>query len=220
VEEVADLDFVRASGVDFVQGFLIAHPAEPWSQPERDIVARLATTAADSDADQPAGSPRERLAAVLARANRWHDVDQVLGLMAITLAVDGIYLSRFEPVERYVTLVAAHGRHVDYDIPYPLTEYPTTAQVIDRVEPRAVSARDPAADPHEVELLLNSGMSSGLLYPVVCEGECIGLLEIYSRRNRDWTSQEEQYLAHVMESLGTTMARLGARATPELRSHR
>jgi len=220
VEELADLDFVRASGVDFVQGFLIAHPAEPWGQPERDIVARLATAAPDSGADQPAGSPRERLAAVLARANRWHDVDQVLGLMAITLAVDGIYLSRFEPVERYVTLVAAHGRHVDYDIPYPLTEYPTTAQVIDRMEPRAVSARDPAADPHEVELLLNSGMSSGLLYPVVCEGECIGLLEIYSRRNRDWTPQEEQYLAHVMESLGTTMARLGARTTPESRSHR
>ena len=136
--------------------------------------------------------------------------------MAITLAVDRIYLSRFHPVERYVTLVAAHGR-ADYDIPYPLSEYPTTAQVIDGIELRAVSVRDPAADPHEVELLLNEGMATGLLHPVTCDGECIGLLEIYSRRDRDWTPQEQQYLAHVADSLGATMARLGSRATPDSR---
>jgi diguanylate cyclase (GGDEF)-like protein/PAS domain S-box-containing protein len=217
VEDRADLDFVRASGVDFVQGFLVARPAEPWSQPERDVVEQLVTASADSDATQPAGSPRERLTAVLARAARWHDVDQVLGLIAITLAVDKIYLSRFEPVERYVTLVAAHGRAEYYDIPYPLTEYPMTAEVIDRMESRSVSVRDPAADPHEVELLLNEGMLAGLLYPVLCDGDCIGLLEIYSRRDRKWTPQEEHYLAHVVDSLGTTMARLGTRATPDSR---
>ncbi len=155
---------------------------------------------------------------MLARAARWHDVDQVLGLIAITLAVDRIYLSRFHPVQRYVTLVAAHGR-ADYDIPYPLSEYPTTEQVIDGMEPRAVSVRDPAADPHEVELLLNEGMATGLLHPVSCDGECIGLLEIYSRRDRDWTPQEQQYLAHIVDRLGTTMARLGSRATPDSRSH-
>jgi diguanylate cyclase (GGDEF)-like protein/PAS domain S-box-containing protein len=220
IEDPADLEFVQASGVDFVQGFLIARPAEPWGEPEKDIVERLVTTAADSDGAQPAGSPRERLAAVLARAARWHDVDQVLGLIAITLAVDRIYLSRFEAVERYVTMVAAHGRTDYYDVPYPLAEYPTTAQVIDRVEPRAVSVRDPAADPHEVELLLNEGMTAGLLYPVLCDGDCVGLLEIYSRRERNWTQHEEQYLAHVVDNLGTTMARLGTRAAPDTRSHR
>ncbi len=217
VEEKADLEFVRASGVDFVQGFLLAHPAEPWSQPEAEAIERLIRRAADPEVAQPAGSPRERLAAVLARAARWHDVDQVLGLIAITLAVDRVYLSRFHPVERYVTLVAAHGR-ADYDIPYPLSEYPTTAQVIEGMEPRAVSVRDPAADPHEVELLLNEGMASGLLHPVGGEAECIGLLEIYSRRDRDWTPQEKRYLAHIVDSLGATMARLGSRATPDSRS--
>jgi diguanylate cyclase (GGDEF)-like protein/PAS domain S-box-containing protein len=210
VEELADLEFVRASGVDFVQGFLLAHPAEPWSEPGHDVIERLVRAGADPEVAQPVGSPRERLAAVLARAARWHDVDQVLGLIAITLAVDRIYLSRFQPAERYVTLVAAHGR-ADYDIPYPLSEYPTTAQVIDKAEPRAVSVRDPAADPHEVELLLNEGMATGLLHPVTCDGECIGLLEIYSRRDRDWTPQEKQYLAHIVDSLGATMARLGKR---------
>jgi GAF domain-containing protein len=210
VAELADLEFVRASGVDFVQGFLLAHPAEPWSEPGHDVIERLVRAGADPEVAQPVGSPRERLAAVLARAARWHDVDQVLGLIAITLAVDRIYLSRFQPAERYVTLVAAHGR-ADYDIPYPLSEYPTTAQVIDKAEPRAVSVRDPAADPHEVELLLNEGMATGLLHPVTCDGECIGLLEIYLRRDRDWTPQEKQYLAHIVDSLGATMARLGKR---------
>jgi len=217
VEDRADLDFVRASGVDFVQGFLLARPAEPWCKPEDTVVERLIRTAADPEVAEPAGSPRERLSAVLARAARWHDVDQVLGLMAITLAVDRIYLSRYLPTERYVTLVAAHGR-ADYDIPYPLSEYPTTAQVIDEIELRAVSVGDAAADPHEVELLLNEGMVTGLMHPVTCEGECIGLLEIHSRRDRDWTPQEKQYLAHVADSLGETMARLGNRSTPDTRS--
>lgn len=216
VEERADLEFVRASGVDFVQGFLLARPAEPWSEPDDAVMERIIRAAADSEVAEPAGSPRERLAAVLARAGRWHDVDQVLGLMAITLAVDRIYLSRLHPVERYVTLVAAHGR-ADYDIPYPLSEYPTTAQVIDEIEVRAVSVRDPAADPHEVELLLNEGMVTGLLHPVTCDGECIGLLEIFSRRERDWTPQEQLYLAHVADSLGATMARLGNRAAADVR---
>ena len=216
VEEQADLDFVRASGVDFVQGFLLARPAEPWNEPDDAVIEQLIRTAADPEGAQPAGSPRERLSAVLARTAQWHDVDQVLGLMAITLAVDRIYLSRFHPVERYVTLVASHGR-ADYDIPYPLSEYPTTAEVIDKTELRAVSVRDPAADPHEVELLLNEGLATGLLHPVCSDGECVGLLEIHSRRDRDWTPQEEQYLAHVADSLGATMARLGNRATPDTR---
>jgi GAF domain-containing protein len=216
VEERSDLEFVRASGVDFVQGFLLAHPAEPWSEPENEVIERLLRTEPDLQVAQPA-SPRERLAAVLARAARWHDVDQVLGLIAITLAVDRIYLSDFHPLERYVTLVAAHGR-ADYGIPYPLNEYPTTAQVIDEIEARAVSVRDPAADPHEVELLLNEGMATGLLHPITRDGECIGLLEIYSRRDRDWTPQEKQYLASIVDSLGATMERLGSRATSDPRS--
>ena len=118
-----------------------------------------------------------------------------------------------------MTLVAAHGR-ADYDIPYPLSEYPTTAQVIDKIELRAVSVRDPAADPHEVELLLNEGMATGLLHPVCCDGECIGLLEIHSRRDRDWTPQEEQFSPTSPTASETTMARLGNRATPRTtRSH-
>ena len=63
-------------------------------------------------------------------------------------------------------------------------------------------------------------MVNGLLYPVMCDGECIGLLEIYSRRYRDWTPHEEYYLAHIVYSLGTTMARLGTRAAPDSRSAR
>jgi GAF domain-containing protein len=80
-----------------------------------------------------------------------------------------------------------------------------------------VSVRDPAADPGEVELLLNEGMAAGLMYPVLCDGDCNGLLEIYSRRDRKWTPHELEYLAHVVDNLGATMARLGTRALPDSR---
>ena len=215
VERHEDLEFAQATGVDFVQGYLLARPAAPWNAPDQEEVERLLASGAEAGIAPPAGSPRERLAAVLARAEGWREVDQALGIAAITLAVERIYLSRFHPVERYVTLVAAHG-NAEYDIPYPLSEYPLTALVIDELEPRQVSVHDPAADPHEAELLLAEGMATGLLHPVVHEGACVGLLEIYSRREREWTEQEQLYLSHVADQLGETMARLGARA-PESR---
>jgi diguanylate cyclase (GGDEF)-like protein len=211
VERHEDLEFARATGVDLVQGYLLARPGEPWNAPDEAEVERLLAAGAEAGIARPAGSARERLAAVLARAESWREVDHALGIAAITLAVERIYLSRFHPVERYVTLVAAHG-HAQYDIPYPLSEYPVTAQVIDELEPRHVDVHDPAADPHEVELLLTEGMATGLLHPVVHEGACVGLLEISSRREREWTEQELLYLSHVADRLGETMARLGARA--------
>ncbi len=56
VEDRADLEFVRASGVDFVQGFLLAHPAEPWSRPENDVIEQLGRTGVDPEVAEPAGS--------------------------------------------------------------------------------------------------------------------------------------------------------------------
>jgi diguanylate cyclase (GGDEF)-like protein/PAS domain S-box-containing protein len=209
VEEHAELEFARAAGVDFVQGFLVAAPAGPWLVPDVSITNQIAHTGGPRSAG-PAGSPRERLGAVLARAKHWHEVDQVLGLVAVMLAVEEVYLSRFDPEGEYVTLVAAHGR-AEYDIPYPLSEYPTTAEVVRELRPRRVSTSDPGADPHEIELLLNEGMTNGLLYPVTNDGECIGLLEIYARREREWTSQEERYLSYVADRLGEAMPRLGLR---------
>ena len=215
VERQEDLEFAQATGVDFVQGYLLARPAAPWNAPDEAEVERLLALGAEAGIAAPAGSPRERLAAVLARAGDWREVDQALGIAAITLAVERIYLSRFHPVERYVTLVAGHGS-AEYDIPYPLIEYPLTARVIDHLEPREVIVNDPAADPHEAELLLAEGMASSLLHPVVHDGACVGLLEIYSRHEREWTEQEQLYLSHLADQLGETMDRLGARA-PESR---
>jgi diguanylate cyclase (GGDEF)-like protein len=211
VERHEDLEFAQATGIDFVQGYLLARPGGPWSVPDEAEVERLLAAGAEVGTWPPAGSPRERLAAVLARAAGWREVDQALGIAAITLAVERIYLSRFHPVERFVTLVAAHG-HAEYDIPYPLSEYPLTARVVDELEPHEISVHDPAADPHEAELLLAEGMTTGLLHPVVHEGTCVALLEIYSRREREWTEQEQLYLSHVADQLGETMARLGPRA--------
>jgi len=210
VERHEDLEFAQATGIDFVQGYLFARPASPWSTPDEAEVERMLASGAEAGIAPPAGSPRERLAAVLARADGWREVDQGLGIAAITLAVERIYLSRFHPVERYVTLVAAHGKGA-YDIPYPLSEYPLTADVIDEMEPRQVHVRDPGAEPHEAELLLAEGVATCFLNPVVHEGACVGLLETYSRHEREWTEQEQLYLTHLAHELGATMGRLGAR---------
>jgi len=206
VEERGDLDLIIAAGVDHAQGFLFASPAEPWISADG-LHARVSSSASGLEPAQAARTPRDRLALMLSSASRWEDVDAVLTLIAMTLAANQAYLSRLDPRGSYVVLVAAHGQPA-YDMPYPLAEYPTSAAVLESGVPRRVSIHDPAADPREVELLIAEGMVTALLHPVRADGETVGLLEIYSAQEREWTPEEHDYLEFVSGHLGGVLTRL------------
>ena len=76
------------------------------------------------------------------------------------------------------------------------------------------SAGDPAADPREVELLLQLGQRSMLMVPVVHGGVSRGVIEATSREERAWTRTEinrariiANQFASVIESLDDPGAR-------------
>ncbi len=202
IEGRGDLDFAVGAGIEYVQGYLLARPGAPW-------VEDLGTPLTGSNRlDMPSvRTPRERLAAMLASATSWRDVDAVLALVAMTVGADQAYLSRLEPRGNYVVLVAAHGQPA-YDMPYPLAEYPTTRAVLDTGEAQALSTLDPAIDPTEAELLIAEDMVTALLLPVRDKRESIGLLEISSSQQRSWSPEDLDYLTFVSEHLAGALARL------------
>jgi diguanylate cyclase (GGDEF)-like protein len=202
IEGRGDLDFAVGAGIEYVQGYLLARPGAPW-------VEDLSTPLTGSNRlDMPSvRTSRERLAAMLADAPSWRDVDAVLALVAMTVGADQAYLSRLEPRGNYVVLVAAHGQPA-YDMPYPLAEYPTTRAVLDSGVPQALSILDPEIDPNEAELLIAEDMVTALLLPVREQRESIGLLEISSSQQRSWSPEDLDYLAFVSEHLAGALSRL------------
>ena len=212
VEEGRDLDFITGAGIDYVQGFLLARPGLPWI-----AVKSLGATHASHQPPAP-HTPRERLVGMLESAARWEDVDAVLALVAMTVGAEQAYLSRFEPAENYVLLVAAHG-DATFDMPYPLAEYPTSAAVLETGRPREVSIHDPHADSAESELLIAEGMAMAFLQPVQVRGESVGLLELYASRQREWSSEERDYLQFVSAHLGTALERMQQSRSLAPRAH-
>jgi diguanylate cyclase (GGDEF)-like protein len=202
IESRGDLDFAQAAGIDYAQGYLLAKPAEPWVQS-----LGVAMNSANRSALPGVRTSRERLAAMIAHALSWRDIDAVLALVAMTVGADQAYLSRLEPLGSYVVLVAAHGEPA-YDMPYPLSEYPTTKAVLDSGKAQALSINDPATDPSEAELLIAEGMVTALLLAVQLSGESIGLLEISSSQQRAWSPEDLDYLAFVSQHLAGALSRL------------
>ena len=202
IEDRSDLDFAVATGIDYAQGYLLAKPGAAW-------VEQLDThlPASDKSRMPSTRTPRERLAAMLAGATSWRDVDAVLALAAMAVGADQAYLSRLEPRGSYLVLVAAHGQPA-YDMPYPLAEYPTTAAILESGQAEGLSIYDPAVDPREAEILIAEGMVSALLVPVQDRHESIGLLEITSSQQREWSPEDRGYLDFVSVQLGSALTRL------------
>jgi GAF domain-containing protein len=73
-----------------------------------------------------------------------------------------------------------------------------------------VMARDPHADPAEVELLRAQGIASMLMVPILYGGLTVGLLEAYATEERPW-SRGQIYRARIIAyQVGAVLQRLGA----------
>jgi hypothetical protein len=62
---------------------------------------------------------------------------------------------------------------------YLITDFPVTADVLDRVEPRTVSLLEADADASEASVLEELGFDSVLMLPLVLEGTSWALVELY-----------------------------------------
>jgi len=209
VENPRDLESVRELGVTYAQGHLLGRPASGWEVEMRQIAEALALAGDPSEAleGREAEASYARITQLLAVATSWQEVDDVLALLTLTLAADMAYLSRVDEEGGYLLLLAARGKP-NYDVPYPIGDYPTTAEVLESRVPYEVRTSDPGADPREVEFLLAEGMRSGLLYPVVHGGRSVGLLEVFCDGERHWTIDELAGVGSVCEQLGEVMHRI------------
>src|SRR5215212_3554549 len=63
---------------------------------------------------------------------------------------------------------------------YLLTDYPITAEVLERVEPRLVTLLGPDPDPDEAKVLRQMGFDSLLMLPLVVGDVSWALVEVYA----------------------------------------
>jgi len=85
---------------------------------------------------------------------------------------------------------------------YRIADFPLTAEVLRRGEPRAVSFADGDVDPSEAFILRDLGMSALLMLPLQVRGKAWGLIELYEMRLRRFAEEDiavAQFLAAQAE---------------------
>ena len=222
VESSEDLIAIADLDVGWAQGYAVGAPAAPWA-PVGPIAAELCRSAA-ADALQAtpgAGWARigagdrllENLSARLASARTRSDLRDALGLIAAALNADVVSVSRWRPEAGTIETLAENSAEPPNET-FQVRRFPLTARVLRERIATQVLVGDPAADPREVELLLQRGQRSMLMVPVVHGGVSRGVIEATSREERAWTRTEinrariiANQFASVIESLDDAGAR-------------
>ncbi len=102
------------------------------------------------------------------------------GSLVDALDADACAVSRvLGDVLLFVTQSSRDGRSLALGQGFLVSEYPQTADVLERGEPRSVCVDDPRADPRELQLLQELGYSALLMLPLELRGETWGLVEVY-----------------------------------------
>jgi GAF domain-containing protein len=92
---------------------------------------------------------------------------------------------------------------------YLLSDYPLTQEVLERLEPRAVAAADPDADPAEAALLRNLGFESLLMAPLPVRGQAWALVEVYGDGGRTFSEADEERIVRLLAAAGDQLEQLG-----------
>ncbi|HXG75278.1 MAG TPA: diguanylate cyclase [Gaiellaceae bacterium] len=126
---------------------------------------------------------------------------------SVSRLVDGHLVDAIEHALREVKLAG--------DQAYALADYPLTAEVLGRREPRTVSTMDPHADEAEVRLLRELGLNALLMVPVVTERGPWGLVEVYDMRLRRFTDDDVALARFVVSAAERRLAALERAASRE-----
>jgi GAF domain-containing protein len=88
-----------------------------------------------------------------------------------------------------------------------LSDYPLTREVIEQLQPRIVALDEPDADPSEVALLVELGYEALLMLPLVANGECWGLVEVYGTDGRRFDASDIHRVEPVLDRAAALFAR-------------
>jgi len=198
IESYEDLEVLANLDVPCGQGYAIGRPAPPWSRVAPPAAETCRSAFAKALISSPGGeSPTisagdrrlEHLSGRLANARSKRDLFSALDLIAGELHADKVVLSQWHSAIGAVETLAESGDQTDDGL-YSVDDYPGTKVVLERQEAAQVLAGDPRADRAEVRLLLEQDYHSLLMVPVINRGECLGIVEAMSERERPWTRTE------------------------------
>ena len=120
---------------------------------------------------------------------------------AISRVVGDVLIQVAERTLDETTLALGHG--------FLIPDFPLTKAVLDEGVPRVVSVLDDDAEPSESDLLRQLGLDSLLMLPLVCEGQCWGLAEIYVNGRR-FGEEDIEAAEPLAEAFGERLAVLPA----------
>ncbi|MBN1659743.1 MAG: GAF domain-containing protein [Anaerolineae bacterium] len=129
------------------------------------------------------------------------DMDKVAVITAqhITTALEaqGCAISLWYPdQDELITLLDYSSKPLEWQgekpgTVYRIEHYPASQHVLTRREPLAVQADDPIADPEECRWMVQQGVASVLMVPMVVRDKVVGLLELMETEHpRDFTATE------------------------------
>jgi GAF domain-containing protein len=119
----------------------------------------------------------------------------VLNMLSVELveAIDADACAISRTIGDVLIMVAEHvppGRTLLHGQGYLVSDYPQTAEVLQTLEPRALTLDDDGVDEAEASVLREQGFASLLMVPLLVNGGTWGLAEIYRLDPRPFTSEE------------------------------
>jgi diguanylate cyclase (GGDEF)-like protein len=217
VEEEAELLALADLDVTCAQGFVIAHPAAGWTEPQRSAAAVCLAAYHDlvsgSIAAHSAPGADRQIEHLSAQLSTVTDLDGLVGCLALAaelLHADEVSVSSLDGSGRYVETIAQNGRYLAGR--YALADFPATALVLADQVLKHVSIHDPDSDSAEREQLVREGHAGLLMAPLLSDGRSVGLLEVYTASGRPWTRTEVRRVRLISYALGSVLHRLLMRA--------
>jgi putative nucleotidyltransferase with HDIG domain len=126
--------------------------------------------------------------------------------LTLMLDADACLVSRLENgLLRELADYSRCGREVARGLSYYLTDYPTTAAVLESTTPCSISADDAAADPAELFVLREMDMQAVLLVPLIVETRAWGLIELYDSRTRVFSGVEKHLAELATAQIGALL---------------
>ena len=212
VEDIRELQMLGRFDVTYAQGYALARPGPAWPTVAAEVVdeatsearwgMRLVEPLATGDGAVTLGE----VTGALARARSREDLNVAVHLVERLTHSDCVVVSRVLPDMHCVETLSEHdhdwgstGEHFTFD------EYPATERVIVDQALGQVIRGDPAANPAELRVLAREGFGALLMVPVIVNGESIGLLELYRRIPRPWTTTEIDQARVLTHQLGSAI---------------
>jgi len=97
------------------------------------------------------------------------------------------------------------GRRIQLGRGYLLPDYPLTQEVVETREPRIVSLLDAGVDESEASLLRDLKFDSLVMAPLVLDGSCWGLFEVYREGTNVFAAEDVARAVAIIETTSTVL---------------